>query len=288
MNNFLIIVSICFGTFVVNAQPFQMAGPFANRFGVTTTTGANNVRAIGIGAFTSTNRPLAAFHANANLLPGSTDFGIGEIFRTTSNATGTNLNAWRFWTGSGIGAEKGRIFNIGTGLAFNLQSSAGDMIFRTGGGNTNIGRPSMQIYNSNGFIGMGNTDSFTAQSLLHLHNNTTPSTVTEQSTYEQFTVDGTNGTDNGSDDGFKIGVRSFWNGTAFQSNAELRQQEDAPLDIFTTNLKRAFFSTANFFTNNNTTATGYGLRVLDPVTSSIGHLDMWTGQSSTTHMYPSI
>ena len=94
-----------------------------------------------------------------------------------------------------------------------------------------------------GALGIG-TNFSAPQSLLHIHDGAF-------ATYTQITNASTNNT---ATDGFKLGIAA--NGTA-----ELRQQEDAPIDIFSTNSKRAFFSTAGFFTNNNTSATGYGLRV---------------------------
>jgi len=131
-----IITSITTLSYSVMAQPFQMSGtiwPVNNRFGVSTTGGllnANLVRAMGVGAFTSTNHPLAALHVNANLLPGSPDFGAGDVFRTTGPAT--NINAWRMFTGTGNGTEKFSLFvPAATNNLFLQATQNGHMFFNT-------------------------------------------------------------------------------------------------------------------------------------------------------------
>ena len=138
---------LCCFPFIVKGQ-YQMTGPLANRFGVTTTTGANNVRAISVGAFSPTNPPQSAFHINTNLLAPSPVFTSGEVFRT--NGPSTETNAWRMMTGSGNGTETFSLYTLSNSNNVTIQSSQGDMSFNVGGINERI-----RILGNNGFVGVG-------------------------------------------------------------------------------------------------------------------------------------
>lgn len=116
---------------------------------------------IGIGNFPNFTNLPSALTINANLIPNPT----GEVFRTTSNATGTNVNAWRLFTGAGNGTEKGMIFNYGNNPVaadqtnFSLQASARDMTFHTLPIVSNtVGTERMRIVGETGFVGIGTTE----------------------------------------------------------------------------------------------------------------------------------
>lgn len=79
-----------------------------NIFGRTALGG--NVQGIGIGSFTNLNLPQSAFHVNTNLLPVSTAFTSGELFRTSGPSN--QLNSWRMFTGAGNGIERFRISSL--------------------------------------------------------------------------------------------------------------------------------------------------------------------------------
>ena len=89
---------------VVNAQ-FNATGVLNTKYGRTNATFGQNIKAIGIGDFTSF--PNAALHVDANLLDAPTDpinmFLPGEVFRT--DGPSTNINAWRLWTGGQSGGS---------------------------------------------------------------------------------------------------------------------------------------------------------------------------------------
>ena len=86
-------------SFAANAQ-FTMDGIFGQRYGRTTTVGANNVQAIGVGNFNFAlgRIPDAALHVNTNFVT-NPFYGAGEVFRT--NGPLTQLNSWRLFTGAG-------------------------------------------------------------------------------------------------------------------------------------------------------------------------------------------
>ena len=93
---------------------------------------------IGIGNFTAPNSPLSALHVNTNLLPTSTFFTPGELFRT--DGPSNVQNSWRLWTGGQPNgpnpAEIGKICNFGNIVGddhynFSIQSSTRDMTFHT-------------------------------------------------------------------------------------------------------------------------------------------------------------
>jgi hypothetical protein len=94
----------------------------------------------------------------------------------------------------------------------------------------------LTMLGTNGFTGIGTS---IPQNLLHLHNAKAPTHTQQQINYAQFTIDAGSGTGSTANDGFKIGVRTFWNTAlttpAYESHAELRQQENAAMDFYTGN-----------------------------------------------------
>ena len=127
------IVAICTA---LNSSYGQFNQPIlsSNVCGITNST----VTTIGIGNFTSS--PLSALHVNSNLIPNSSIFNIGEVFRT--DGPSNVLNSWRLWTGGqtdvSTPSEKGMIFCYGANsvhpedtLNFSIQASTRDMTFHT-------------------------------------------------------------------------------------------------------------------------------------------------------------
>jgi len=126
---------------------FNVDGWLIDRWGETTTTFGQNIKAITIGNFSAAFRPRAALHISANILTPPTNpatmFLPGELFRT--DGPGNRINAWRLWTGLQPGqppdgsplSEKGMIFNYGNNPVvadqtnFSLQASVWDMTFHT-------------------------------------------------------------------------------------------------------------------------------------------------------------
>jgi len=150
---------------LINVAKFNSTVPNWDKWGRTDAViPGNNIKAIGIGNFTSF--PRAALHVNANLLTPPTNpntmFAPGDLFRT--DGPSGNVNAWRMFTGSGCAAtEKFAVYVPAGSNHLMLQASAGDLRFNTGGTNTR-----MTILGTNGFVGIGN--GFTnPQNLLHIH-----------------------------------------------------------------------------------------------------------------------
>lgn len=179
--------------------------------------------------------PAAWFHVVA------TDGG-GEIFRTKSNASPSNYNAWRMYTGPGAGTEKFAIYTAPTASNTNprdviiqASQSGSTMRFNVGGpgllgGTDPVTRMIItdgSFFGSvqTGLIGMGN-NFLTPQSQLHLNDG-------GFATHLQVTNFATNGSANAlmpaANDGFKIGITA--NGTA-----ELRQQEALSMNFLTNSL----------------------------------------------------
>ncbi len=173
--------------------------------------------AVGVGHFEQWNRPQAALHIDANILnsPFYGDFQRGEVFRT--DGPSDRINTWTMFTGGEPGGppipvlEKGRLFVAPNSNNFTLQASLNNLQFNAGGNN-----PYMQILGSNGFVGVGDYNSFTPQSLMHLYE--------KGNTWFQITNTFTGNTAN---DGFRTGVI---NGTG---NVHIMQQEFAPMQFFT-------------------------------------------------------
>jgi hypothetical protein len=233
-----IVIALAIVLFIQNkaTAQFNFQTGSGSYYGQTNAIGAvpTWIRSIGIGNFSNNgDKPHAFFHINTNYLLLPTDgsiLSLGEAFRTTSNATGANVNAWRMFTGTGAGTEKFSIFHtLGTNL-ITLQSAQDGMAFNTGGALEH-----MRI-TAGGFVGIGTS---IPQNLLHLHNATAPTHTQQQINYAQFTIDAGSGTGSTANDGFKIGVRTFWNTAlttpAYESHAELRQQENAPMTFWTNN-----------------------------------------------------
>ncbi|NUM49714.1 MAG: hypothetical protein HUU48_01240 [Flavobacteriales bacterium] len=109
------IVSTCTTNNMCFAQ-FNIGGMgLGDRWGQTNDPGGtnNDIRRVGIGHFNNFNSaPAAALHINANYLTAvnplaPNTFLPGEVFHTSGPSA--NVNAWRFFTGTGNGTEK---FNI--------------------------------------------------------------------------------------------------------------------------------------------------------------------------------
>jgi len=150
---------------LANAQ-FTMDGAAGQRYGRTTTAGANNVQAIGVGNFDlSLGRiPAAALHVNTNFVT-NPFYGVGEAFRT--DGPSDQLNAWRLWSGGqnslSPASEKGMIFNWGNNPTiedfsnFSIQASIRDMTFHTQPNNNDgIGKERMRIVGRPRFFGSVN------------------------------------------------------------------------------------------------------------------------------------
>ncbi|NSW46527.1 MAG: hypothetical protein HPY79_12000 [Bacteroidales bacterium] len=150
---------------LINFAQFNSTGPNWDKWGRTDAIiPGNNIKAIGIGNFTSF--PRAALHVNANLLTPPTHpntmFAPGELFRT--DGPSGNVNAWRMFTGSGsVATEKFAVYVPAGSNHLMLQASAGDLRFNTGGANTR-----MTISGTTGFVGIG-TNFTTPQALLHVN-----------------------------------------------------------------------------------------------------------------------
>ncbi|MFY9310306.1 MAG: hypothetical protein WAQ28_14765, partial [Bacteroidia bacterium] len=158
-----------------------------------------------------TTSPVSLFH-----IDGSSN--TGEVFRTTSS---TNVvSAWRMLKGTGGTAEKFAIYvpSGSNNAILQVTQDGGHILFNTGGpGASPITR--MIITDGNlGYVGVG-TNFTTPQSLLHINDGT--------GAYVQLTGSATGST---AGDGFKVGINN--------SAAELRQQENAPINFLTFNVPR--------------------------------------------------
>ncbi|MBI4929852.1 MAG: tail fiber domain-containing protein [Bacteroidetes bacterium] len=100
------IVMLCNSNF--SSAQFNYEIGTGGTYGRTALTGI--VRGIGIGNFTLPNVPLSALHVNTNLFP--VGFQTGEVFRTQSPTSTTQ--AWRMFSGTGVGTQKFSISNVGT------------------------------------------------------------------------------------------------------------------------------------------------------------------------------
>jgi hypothetical protein len=139
---------------------FNWTTALGNDFGRTNIAPGPNITAIGIGNFTTS--PLSALHVNTNLLPASTVFTRGELFRTTGPANQTN--AWRMETDD----EKFRLYvPAGSNSIFlNASNASGSMRFQTGGSTRMFIR---EANGSNpGFVGIG-LNYISPASLLHIN-----------------------------------------------------------------------------------------------------------------------
>lgn len=209
---------------------WNTSGIITNRYYETDNFPAfNNFRSVGVGNFSSFGfEPISALHVNTNFLDLSPNFPKGDVFMTTGPST--NLNAWRMFTGAGNGTERFSITVPANSNDVNLQVSqnGAKMLFNINGagllgGSTPITRMVItdgSFFGNTGLIGMGN--GFLApQSQLHLNDGVF-------STYLQITNFATNASalNPAATDGFKLGI-------ADDGTAEIRQQENLALKIFT-------------------------------------------------------
>ncbi|MBI3510710.1 MAG: hypothetical protein HY064_08600, partial [Bacteroidetes bacterium] len=159
------VFALCFSNLVLGQLIWpanNLATPAFSRFGEIAVSGfaANQTRSIGIGNFTANAALTHAFldiNSNYLLLPTNVSIAsFGEVFRTTSNAPAGTFNAWRMYTGAGIGTE---IFNISNSGATNIVS-----LGTTQNGNLNFFTNNMQRITivglagpTQGFVSIGNT-----------------------------------------------------------------------------------------------------------------------------------
>ena len=222
----LLIVTFVF-SLQVQAQFIPVPGSTNNSWGTSTTP---VVGAIGIGQFTGYNLP-SALTVDGNLMPTAT----GEVFSTNGPASVTQ--AWRMYKGSGTGTE---IFNIrndnGSATPYDVTLGTlqnGNLNFKAGNW------PRMTIDYNTGYVGVGDYSIFSPVELLHQH----LIVSSNFGNWHQFTNDVT-----GSQpyNGFKLGINythDLLTFASFYSRAEIKQQEDAPLWIFTKNDPRMTFTT---------------------------------------------
>jgi hypothetical protein len=201
-----------------------------NAFGATNwnINGSNDIRSIGIGhkqsswvdGWTTANPPRAALHVNAHYLSNSPAFEPGHMIRTDGPANQDNM--WQMFTGTNYNnsTEKARLFVPANTNDFVVQASEifGTIRFNLGGLQRMILRDGLgQVH-----VGIGNN--FTnPQHMIHVH--TTPLIMgfPPPDAMIGFTH---NLTGSAATDGFLVGINS-------DGVAELRQQEDFPIRIFT-------------------------------------------------------
>jgi hypothetical protein len=225
----LTIIIILIQGNLVNAQ-FNPVNNFASKFGQTDANGNQNnwIRSIGIGNFTNPPGGLpsdathAFLHVNSNylLLPQNGSIpNKGRVFRTDGPDTEDNM--WQMFTGPDASAtEKGRIFVPANSDDFVIQASQpfGTIRFQLGPMQRMILRDGLaQVH-----LGIGNNFS-DPQHMIHVH--TTPIIINQPPPASMigFTH---NLTGASATDGFLVGINS-------DGVAELRQQENLPIRIFT-------------------------------------------------------
>jgi collagen type VII alpha len=177
----------------------------------------------------------------------------GEVFRTTSNTSAGNFNAWRMFTGAGAGTEKFSIYTAPTtsnpnskDVIIQATQSGSTMRFNVGstglfGGTVPVSRmiitdgSPLDQSQQTGLVGIGN-DFLIPKSQLHLNDG-------GFATHVQITNFATNGANNAqtptATDGFKVGITD--NGTA-----ELRQQENLPMNFYTADGQRVIIDELGF------------------------------------------
>ncbi|HBX50970.1 MAG TPA: hypothetical protein DEH02_07890 [Bacteroidales bacterium] len=191
-----------------------------------------DIRAIGIGNFTSTNRPLSALHVNTNLMGTDPDFNKGEVFRTDA-PVGTFGNPidinWRMYRGTN---QVVRFYNPYSSFVPSTSGQKCDLIIETTMGRSNIifgtaTIPRMIIQDGTnpaiqtGLVGIGN-NFLSPQSQLHINDGVFD-------TYTQITNAATGASAN---DGLRIGVLGS------NGNAVINQQENQSMFFNTNNTAR--------------------------------------------------
>lgn len=161
-------------TINLSFSQFMITPGTGGAFGRTTAP----IAGVGIGFFPFGTPTDAALHVNTNLTVATGSFGPGEVFRTTSSATAGNFNAWRMYTGAGMGTEVFNINNPGGTNDINITGiKKGNMNFRTNYALAPVGFGNRMIIVDGGFtniggrIAVGNSlvDGFVPASRLHLH-----------------------------------------------------------------------------------------------------------------------
>ncbi|HNQ68099.1 MAG TPA: hypothetical protein PKN32_06965, partial [Bacteroidales bacterium] len=225
----LIIIAMLFSC--IAFSQWDMGGNPLNRFGATKYGPLNNnFRSIGIGhkqsslvdGWTIANPPRAALHVNDFYLddPPSWVFTPGQVFRTDGPSNRDNM--WQMFTGNNYGnsTEKARLFVPANTNDFVVQASEifGTIRFNLGAIQRMILRDGLgQVH-----VGIGNNFS-DPQHMIHVH--TTP-LIVGFPTPDAMIGFTHNLTGAATTDGFLVGINS-------DGTAELRQQEDFPIRIFT-------------------------------------------------------
>ncbi len=203
---------------LINVAQFNSTGPNWNKWGRTDAVPGNNIKAIGIGNFTTF--PKAALHVNTNLLTPPTNqaatFFPGEVFRT--DCPEANTSTWKMFRGPNL--EFIRLSSLvtsptGGNLDIMIENrQRGAMLFGTAHVNRMIILDGPNANLQTGFVGIGN-NFYAPTSQLHLHDGTFD-------TYMQVTNSFTGASAN---DGLRIGILGS------NGDAVINQQEDADLLI---------------------------------------------------------
>ncbi|MBI5218075.1 MAG: hypothetical protein HY958_04015 [Bacteroidia bacterium] len=123
-----------------------------------------NISAVGIGDFTAL--PGARLHVNNFLCAQPTGTLNGFLFRTDGRSNVANL--WQMYTGNNANnvTEKFRLFVAANSNHVTLQSTFGDIRFNAGGVFERV-----RISGTTGFVSIGQTNNFTAASVVHINAN---------------------------------------------------------------------------------------------------------------------
>ncbi|MBI3501017.1 MAG: hypothetical protein HY063_04420, partial [Bacteroidetes bacterium] len=125
------IALLCLNTNFTFAQWVNNLLPFAVHTSATTQSG-------GVGNFTLANLPLSAFHINTNLMPTSSNFTPGNLFRTDGPNTFDNM--WQMFTvptgKNPVTKEIGDILSPAGSIDFMMRSAqpGGTLQFQTNTG----------------------------------------------------------------------------------------------------------------------------------------------------------
>ena len=228
--NLILVMMLLFSGSVFSQ--WNTGGNTWNAYGATNWNllGTNNIRSIGIGhkqmfggfipGWTNSNPPRAALHVNAHYLSNSPAFEPGHMIRTDGPSNQDNM--WQMFTGTNYNnsTEKARLSVPANTNDLVIQASQpfGTLRFRLG----LIQRMILKDGLGQVHLGIGNNFS-DPQHMIHIH--TTPIIINfpPLASMIGFTHNLTGAT---ATDGFLVGIAS-------DGSAELRQQEDLPIRIFT-------------------------------------------------------
>lgn len=182
----LALLAFC-SAFSGRSQVIDLQTNLPQRWGQINPVPGFNAQALGVGNFTSPNGPRASLHVNQLLLPATTLFATGNLFRT--DGTSSQANLWTMYTGPNASSttEKGAIFTqtplVGNTNDFCMRSSttgpgSGDLVFYT---NNNFER--MRIKGGTG-INTGYVGINRMHPLSMLHIDGAPPTQSPNSTFQ--------------------------------------------------------------------------------------------------------